>query len=54
MAISSDTMTPGIDMAIAFVTFLVGPKIAMTIRSIDEVSIRDQDDDEWAEHFGLE
>jgi hypothetical protein len=41
-------------MANAFLTFLVGPEVSLTIRSIVELSIHDQDDDEWAEHFKLQ
>ncbi len=43
----------GIDMTNAFLEHLVGSEVASTIRGVVEVSIRKDDDDEFAAFHGL-
>ena len=50
---TSSGVTAGGDMGFAFLQHLVGDEIANFIRGIVEVSIRSQDDDEFAEFYGL-
>ena len=40
-------------MGYAFLELLIGAERATTIRGIIELSIKNQDDDEFAEFFGL-
>jgi len=46
-------ITAGTDMASAFLEYLVGAEITKSIRGVAEVSVRQQDDDEFAEMYGL-
>ena len=39
-------------MAAAFFEYLVGEEIAMAVRGMIELSVRGQDDDEWAAYYG--
>ena len=50
---TSSGVTAGSDMGYAFLQHLVGNDIADFIRGIVEVSVRKQDDDEFAEYHGL-
>lgn len=45
---TSSGVTAGIDMANAFLTHLVGEDTATLIRNVIELSVREQDDDEFA------
>lgn len=40
-------------MANAFLVHLVGADVARSIRTIVELSAKEQDDDEFAEYYGL-
>jgi hypothetical protein len=42
----------GTDMAAAFCEYLVGKDLTMAIRAMVELSVRGQDDDEWAAYYG--
>ncbi|KAL0960192.1 hypothetical protein HGRIS_011826 [Hohenbuehelia grisea] len=50
---TSSGVTAGADMASAFLDFLVGKEQATIIRGVVELSARAQDDDEFAEYYGL-
>ncbi|KAL0960244.1 hypothetical protein HGRIS_011876 [Hohenbuehelia grisea] len=50
---TSSGVTAGADMASAFLDFLVGKEQATIIRGIVELSAKAQDDDEFAEYWGL-
>jgi transcriptional regulator GlxA family with amidase domain len=50
---TSSGVTAGSDMAYAFLEHLVGHEVANAIRGVVEVSVRKQDDDEFAEFYGL-
>ncbi|KAJ3528596.1 hypothetical protein NM688_g7977 [Phlebia brevispora] len=51
---TSSGVTAGTDMGYAFLDKMVGSQIANGIRGVVEVSIREADDDEFAEFYGLE
>ncbi|KAL0568530.1 hypothetical protein V5O48_013457 [Marasmius crinis-equi] len=51
---SSSGITAGIDLAYAFLKYLVGEKFAQEVRAIAEVNTtEDPDDDKFAEYYGL-
>ena len=53
VGIESQIFFSGMDMAISFIEHLVGKKITEHIRGIVELSERKEDDDEFAEMYGL-
>ncbi|KAG8719159.1 hypothetical protein FRC08_003511 [Ceratobasidium sp. 394] len=50
---TSSGVTAGMDMAYAFLTYLVGPDFAIKVRNTIELHASAQGDDEYAEIFGL-
>ncbi len=51
--LQSDSCVQGADMAYAFLVQLVGQDLANFVRGIVELSIHKEDDDEFAEFYGL-
>lgn len=46
-------MTLGMDMASAFIDYLVGEEVGKVIRGVVELSAKGQGDDEFAEYYDL-
>ncbi|KAH8079448.1 class I glutamine amidotransferase-like protein [Cristinia sonorae] len=50
---TSSGVTAGTDMASAFLEYLIGDEVASKIRGVVELSVKKEDDDEFAAFYGL-